>query len=345
MALTIYDISKKAGVSTATVSRVLNGSDKVKDSTRQRIMDIIQEYDYSPNAFARGMGLQSLKTIGILCADSSDLFLAKAVYYLEQELQANGYESLLCCTGYNLDIRKNYVDLILSKKIDGLILVGSNFIGSTKEENQYIRDASAQLPIMVLNADFDYPNVYCALCDDFTAMKEAACAMITAGTPDILYLYDSNTYSGIRKLKGFRAAMEEYAVPDYEKRICFMDSKSIKPGAVADHIAAMADAGMTFHGIMASDDMLAIGGIKYAQRKGLRIPEDLSVIGYNNSVLTDCCTPELTSVDNCLEPLTHQLVQTLMGVLSGTEMPKKTVFSGKLVKRGTTPFEMEEQER
>lgn len=71
--MTIYDISKKAGVSIATVSRVLNGSDKVRPATRKKVMDIIEKYDYTPNAFARGMGLHSVQTIGILCADSSDL--------------------------------------------------------------------------------------------------------------------------------------------------------------------------------------------------------------------------------------------------------------------------------
>ena len=95
MALTIYDISKKAGVSIATVSRVLNGSDNVRPSTRKKVMDVIEKYDYTPNAFARGMGLHSIHTIGILCADSSDLFLAKAVYYLEQELQAIGRPAIV----------------------------------------------------------------------------------------------------------------------------------------------------------------------------------------------------------------------------------------------------------
>lgn len=364
MALTIYDISEKAGVSIATVSRVLNGSNKVKASTRQKIMDIITEYDYAPNASARGMGLQSSKTIGILCADSSDLFFSKAIYYLEQELQANGYESLLCCTGYNLDIRKNYINLILSKKIDGLILAGSNFIGSTREENQYIKDASAQIPIMILNGAFDHPNVYSTYCDDHAAMQEAASALLNAGIRDILYLYDSRSYSGIRKLKGFRAAMEEYGIADYEKRIFFYDKnaktgpdtkdgnidKFVKadkdpnadkecrqPGEIADFIESITQKGLTFHGIIASDDALAVGCMKYACRNGLRIPEDLSIIGYNNSMLAGCCIPELTSVDNRLESQTHQLVQTLLGVLSGNEMPKKTVFSGKLIKRGTTP--------
>jgi LacI family transcriptional regulator/LacI family asc operon transcriptional repressor len=336
--MTIYDISQKAGVSIATVSRVLNGSDKVRPTTRKKVMDIIEEYDYTPNAIARGMGLHSLQTIGILCADSSDLFLAKAVYYLEQELQANGYESLLCCTGYNQDIRRNYLDLILSKKVDGIILVGSNFIGTSEDENQYIKDVSAQVPIMLLNASYDYPNVYSTLCDDYTAMYDATSSMLDAGITDILYLYSSNSYSGAKKLKGFREAMKAHDVSDYERLIHFYEGDIQQMNHVSGFVEKLVKKGLVFHGVIASEDALAIGSIKYAQKKGLRIPEDLSVIGYNNSILTTCCTPELTSVDNRLENQTHQLVQTLLGVLGGEEMPKKSVFSGKLIKRGTTCF-------
>lgn len=335
--MTIYDISKKAGVSIATVSRVLNGSDKVRPATRKKVMDIIEKYDYTPNAFARGMGLHSLKTVGILCADSSDLFLAKAVYYLQQELQANDYESILCCTGFNLDIKKNYLDLILSKKVDGIILVGSNFIGTTEEENQYIKDVSTQIPIMLLNAAFDYPNVYSTLCDDYTAMAEVASSMIEAGITDILYLYNSNSYSGTKKLGGFEAAMKEHCIADYEKRIYFYDGDPQRVKDISKFMEPIYEK-MPFQGVIAADDALAIGAIKSAQQRGIRIPEELSVIGYNNSMLTCCCTPELTSVDNRLETQTHQLVQTLLGVLSGEEMPKQSVFSGKLIKRGTTRF-------
>ena len=338
MALTIYDISKKAGVSIATVSRVLNGSDNVRPSTRKKVMDVIEKYDYTPNAFARGMGLHSIHTIGILCADSSDLFLAKAVYYLEQELQANGYESILCCTGYNLDAKKNYVNLILSKKVDGLILVGSNFIGTTEEENQYIKDGSKQVPIMLLNASFDYPNVYSITCDDSSTMFAATSAMLNAGISDILYLYDSRSYSGRKKLGGFMAAMESYHIADFEKLIYFYEGNNQNLSEVENFVEKIAKSGKTFHGVITSDDSLAIGCIKYAQKHNIRIPDELSVIGYNDSMLTGCCTPELTSIDNKLETQTHQLVQTLLGVLSGNEMPKKSIFSGKLIERGTTRF-------
>lgn len=336
--MTIYDISKKAGVSIATVSRVLNGSDKVRPSTRQKVMDIIEKYDYTPNAFARGMGLHSLKTVGILCADSSDLFLAKAVYYLEQELQANGYESLLCCTGYDLDNKKNYLNLILSKKVDSIILVGSNFIRTTEAENQYIKDAAEKVPIMVLNAVFDHPNVYSIACDDYSAMYEAATSMLHAGIKNILYLYNANSYSGIKKLHGFMDAMEAHGVADYKKLIQFYNGDSQQMNDIAAFVEKAADDLPHFHGAIAADDPLAIGIVKYAQKKGLRIPEDLSIIGYNNSMLTGCCTPDLTSVDNQLEPLTHRLVQTLLGILAGEKLPNKTILSGELIKRGTTLF-------
>jgi len=338
MALTIYDISKKAGVSIATVSRVLNGSENVRPSTRQKVMDVIEKYDYTPNAFARGMCLHTMHTIGIFCADSSDLFLAKAVYYLEQELQANGYQAILCCTGYEHDIRKNYVNLILSKKIDALILIGSNFVSTEDSANQYIKDSAAQVPVMILNAAFDYPNVYSITCDDFSTMFDTTCAMLKAGISDILYLYNSHSYSGLKKLNGFKAAMEDSHISDFEDLIYYYEGDYNDTSSVADFVTAIAESGRTFHGVIASEDALAIGAVKYAQRANLDIPKDLSIIGYNNSILTGFSSPELTSVDNKLEVQTHQLVQTLLGVLSGRDIPQKSVFTGRLIERGTTHF-------
>lgn len=85
--MNIYDVSNKAGVSIATVSRVLNGNAKVSSATRNKVLDAMKELDYTPNVFARGLGLNTMKTIGIMCIDSSDIYLANAVYYLEQELR------------------------------------------------------------------------------------------------------------------------------------------------------------------------------------------------------------------------------------------------------------------
>ena len=113
----IYDISKLAGVSIATVSRVLNDKSKVSENTRKKVIDAMKKLDYTPNAFARGLGLNTMKTVGIMCADISDPFFANAVYYLENDLRKNGYESILCCTGFDLKDRKSCLQILLSDEL------------------------------------------------------------------------------------------------------------------------------------------------------------------------------------------------------------------------------------
>jgi LacI family transcriptional regulator/LacI family asc operon transcriptional repressor len=333
--MTIYDVSEKAGVSIATVSRVLNGSDNVSDQTRQKVLDVIEACDYTPNAFARGLGLNSMNSIGILCADSSDLYLANAVYHIEQELRENDYNCILCCTGYKLADKQKYLNLLVTKKVDAVILVGSNFISDNEEENDYIRIAASEIPVLLLNADFDYENVYCSLCDDFKSTMQATSYIIDTGIRDILYLYNSKSYSALRKLSGYQSALTQNGVPiKMEYMQYFPGNHSDLPG-IADFLSGL-DSSIKYRAVIACDDNLAIGAVKYARKKGLSIPDDLSIIGYNNSLLSTCCEPELTSVDNRLQTLCHHIVKTLIGILNGKEMPQKVIFSGELIKRGTT---------
>lgn len=334
--MTIYDISEKAGVSIATVSRVLNGSGSVSEKTRKKVLDVISRYEYTPNAFARGLGLNTMKTIGILCADSSDLYLAKAVYYIEQKLRLNGYDSILCCTGYDLEAKAAAVNLLINKKVDALILAGSNFIYENDADNQYVTDAAAQLPLMLLNAALDAPNVYSVISDDFTSVYEATLQMISGGVRDIVYFYNSASYSGKKKLAGYLAAMEEKKLMNGAELVQFYQGSHEDIPAMTEHLKKLHSRGTRFHGVIASDDTLALAAVKFAKLMGYSLPEDFSVLGYNNSILVNCCDPELTSIDNKLETLCQHLINTLMGVLSGNEMPKKTVFSGEIIRRGTT---------
>lgn len=333
--MTIYDISEKAGVSIATVSRVLNGSKNVSEKTRTKVLDTIRQCGYTPNAFARGLGLNTMNTIGIMCADSSDPYLAKAVYYIERKLRTNGYDSLLCCTGYELADKAAAMRLLLTKKVDGIILVGSNFVYENDDKNRYISDAASRIPVMLLNAALDVPNVYCIVSDDFTSMYQAASEMAESGPEDILYFYNSTSYSGKRKLEGYCAAMKGKGLLSDELIQYFSGSHEDVHG-MTEHLKALNRQGLRFHGVCASDDVLALAAVKFAKEMNYRIPEDFSVLGYNNSMLAACCDPELTSIDNRLETLCQHLITILLGVLAGREMPKKTVFSGEIVRRGTT---------
>lgn len=336
--MTIYDISKMAGVSIATVSRVLNGNTNVRPKTKKKVLDVIEQCGYTPNAFARGLGLNTMRTIGILCADSSDLYLAKAIYHIEQSLRAGGYNSILCCTGYELESKKTSLNLLLSQRVDSVIMIGSHFIESNDEDNQYIREAALQIPFMLLNADFDCFNVFCTLCDDFKAMQDATLSLLDYGIHDILYLYNSQSYSGLRKLSGYQSA---YHLKDLTPKKQY---QQYYPGGHNDFESAcnflneLKSNGLTFHAVVASDDILAAAAVKYARANQISIPDELAIIGYNNSILSTCCEPELTSVDNRLERICKQLVKTLIDTLDNKEMPQKTIFSGELIKRGTTPF-------
>lgn len=335
--MNIYDVSKRAGVSIATVSRVINGNSYVSQKTKEKVMKVIEECAYTPNAFARGLGLNSMHTVGIMCATSSDPYLASAVYILEQELRQNNYDSLLCCTGYDLIDKQNYLNLLLSKRTDGIILVGSNFVEAEPEKNEYIREAAKKVPIIILNGSIDGENIFCTLCDDYHAVYEATNSLLQSGSSEILYLYNSKSYSGNKKLAGYQAAMDANEKVSKKKNdyIHYVNGDIIE---VKNYLTSLKKKGLTFDAIVTSDDSLAIGALKYAKENNFNVPEQLSIIGFNNSFISLCSDPELTSIDNKLETLCSHGISTLMGVLNNLPVPLKTVFPAELIKRGTTSF-------
>lgn len=331
--MNIYDISKKAGVSIATVSRVMNGSANVSEKTRQKILDIIREEDYTPNPFARGLGLNTMKTVGFLCADSSDQFFSRAIYYLERALRANNYDAILSCTGADLETRKKYLRMLLAKKVDAVILIGSTFIEPTPEGNRYILEAAKEVPVIILNGYLKADNVYCVLCDDADTVCHIASAYLEKDRKELLFLYRSDSYSGRHKLAGFKRAFLEHELPLDPRRIVLFN------GSIAetrDRLTALAQSGLNFDTVITSDDELAIGALKYAKAAGLAIPSRFNIVGYNNSQMGICCEPELSTIDNQLEFCCNSAVSTLMSVLEGKSAPAKTILSTNLIIRGTT---------
>ena len=352
--MNIYDIAKLSGVSIATVSRVVNGSPRVSEKTKQKVLAVIEESEYTPNVFARGLGLNSMKTIGILCPDISDQYMAEAVFHLEKRMHQYGYDCILGCSGSRQAAREHHTRLLLSKRIDALILVGSLFAGSGKdqEETEYLREAAKQVPVFLINGYVEGENIYCSYGDDCQGAYDVTKALIRRGKKRILFLYDSQTYSARRKLIGYETALADAGCPirgelkfylrplgsGSMEESCFVDSV---PGTMQGKIhytreMLLAHRTLEFDSVFACNDSLAVGALKYALAKGLSVPEELSVAGYNNSMMAVCCEPELTSIDNKLETLCQHLITTFLGVLSGNEMPIKTVFSGDIIKRGTT---------
>lgn len=329
--MNIYDISAKAGVSIATVSRVLNGTGKVSEKTKKKVMDVIEETGFQPNLFARGLNLNTMHTIGILCADCSDIYLAAAVSYLERELRSHDYDALLCCTGYEYQNRQKYMQLLLSKKVDAIILIGSHFMEPIASRNQYILDAAKEVPIMLINSYLKGPNIYCTLCDDYEAMKTSTIQM-RQFTDNILYLYRSTSYSGLRKLEGFCDAME--LDENKQEQHILLFNGSIKE--TAEMLEARYQSGNRPKAILTSDDELAVGALKFAQSVNISVPDELQIVGYNNSQFGLCCTPEISSIDNRLEYSCINTVSSLMQLLEKKNVPDRTMVSAQFIERGTT---------
>ncbi len=329
--MTIYDISKKSGVSIATVSRVINNKKGVSEATRQRVLAVMEEKGYTPNAIARGLGMNSMKTVGILCMDVADIYLAQAVSTLERELRRQNYDSLLCCTGGELETKKGYLGVLLSKRVDAIILVGSHFLSG---DTSYIESAAKQVPILLINGYIKAKNVYCVVCDDFGSMRSAVDTLIAKGRRHILYAYDTTTYSGRQKLDGYRFALASAGIPADERMVMHCRSSGIEE--IRAEFDGIFESELPVDAVVTSDDAIAVAAVKSALAHGRVIPRDLEVIGYNNSILSRCCEPELTSVDSRVEALCMTAISTLFGVIAGKDFPDKTTLSGELVKRYST---------
>ena len=296
----------------------------------------MEEYDYVPNPFARGLGLKTMRTIGLLCPNAADYYLANALSYLERLLRQQGYDSMLLCTGKDLKDREKGVEWLINKHVDGIILLGSTFVEGSEAGNLYLRNASRRLPLVLLNASYSYENIYSVLCDDYHATMIATQYLLENGRKNILYLYHNRNYSGLKKLAGYKDALKGAGVPIQDKLIHYYVEDKMSIPDIRNYILGIDKKGVKFDAVMTSEDVLSVGAFKYARIVGRNVPADLPIIGYNNSSFCLCCEPELSSVDNKLEMLCQQSVSTLLKVLSGENVPQKTVFMGELVLRGST---------
>lgn len=337
--MNIYDISKKTGVSIATVSRVINGSSSVSEKTREKVMEAINEYGYTPNIFARGLGLNTMMIVGIMCTDSSDPYFAKAVYYTEQELRKNGYNVLLSCTGHDYNFKRKSLNLLLSKKVDAIILIGSNYIENESGMNEYIIKAAETVPIMIVNGELNAPNIYCAVCDDYAAIYKLTSRFIESGRKNICYIYNSHSYSSTKKLNGFRDAMKAAGLTANDENCLYTETLGLTVSETEKAISEIFRHKRKYDGIITADDVIAAGFIKYAKHSGISVPDEVFVAGFHNYDIAECCEPELTSVDNNLEEICKHCVNTLMNIFSQEKSaPKRTVFLSEIIERNSTDF-------
>jgi LacI family transcriptional regulator len=322
----MVDIAKLAGVSIATVSRVINEPEKVRIETRKRVQIVLEQTNFVANAVARGLVLNSMNTIGVLVADIRDLYFANVTYAIERRFTGLGYNVLLSNTGGELGEKKRYLRVMLEKQVDGIILVGSVF--KERSSNEHILAASESIPIVMVNSYLEGDNIYSVLCDDYQGIKNVVDYLVTAGRREIYYLNGLKSFSGLSKVNGFRDAIRGYGLK--ENDVLEIDS-SVEGGI--EGICRIISEGKKVEAVITGEDITAIGAMKELINRGYKIPDDVAVVGYNNSMLATIVTPSLTSVDNLQEAMANNSVQILYDVLHGKQVSQKTVLSPILVKR------------
>ena len=326
----IYDIAKLAEVSTATVSRVMNNG-RVSEKTRERVLRVMEENSYSPNVHARRMNLNASKTIGVVVTGLDRMFFSQAVAIIERELKKADYDISLYCTGSRIENVEKYIRFFKSRSADGIIFIGSIFKGI--DNRAHLNKAALSVPVLFINAEPNSDNIYSVVANDVLAVSEAVAHLTEKGHRRFLYVYENETASGLKKLQGFNSGIQSCGLGS-ENCVTLRCARDI--WVAKAEIAFILEKQPDITAIIASEDELAVGALKAAEALGIKVPERLAVIGYNNSVLALCCSPELTSIDNKIVSMCEISVKILMDALAGRETPRHISLDCDLIIREST---------
>ncbi len=331
MSVTLNDIADKAGVSLATVSLALNGNEKVNIDTRERIQRIAREMNYIPNARARALVNKSTKTIGLVIPEVINPFFAELAQSIKSYVRDKGFNLILCSTDYKSDEEKRYINMFRSGQVDGAIFacVGDMMA----EHNQMITQlARENVPVVYVDRDgVDNELIPVIKSDLFSAAYQAADHLINLGHSRIGFIGQSQ-----ERLAGFKKALKEAEIEVKEQYI-FYDYLTIEGGYLVGKKVATMQKMPT--GLIAINDEMAIGIIQSLTANGVKVPEDVSVVGIDNIKMANFYNPPLTTVDIPVEKMGQKAAAVLLKKIAGYELDpteKYIVFPSELIIRAST---------
>ena len=326
MSITIREIAKLANVSIGTVSRVLNNKETgYTEETKAKVLDIIKKYDYIPNSAARALSTQSTKTLGCIIPDICNPFFPELARGIEDMASTYGYHIFLCNTDLDAQKEESYVYTLLERQVDGLL-----FASSTSNTSKNItRIQKANKPIILLDAcmhDKNIPHIYI---DNSFGVYTATKHLIEKGHTSIAFITGTiNLSTSKERLRGYETALKEAGLPLQEQLIIEGDY------TVESGVRAMEQLSLhSYTALLASNDLMAYGVYKYARTHGIRIPEDLSIIGFDNLSFSQIIDPPLTTVSQPAYELGQYAAEMLIKCLQGMEAPSYHLYKPTLIIR------------
>ncbi len=290
--VTIKDVAKVAGVSYATVSRALSGSPEIGEETRQRIIKLSKEMGYTPNSIARSLVVQSTKIFGLILGRINNPFMSEMAFYVEKHAREKGYNLMLCNSGSDLDHEEETYRLLVGRQVDGIIIIPSG-------ANSYdrLKPYLGTTPTVFMSENLkDLRESYVTV-DNYKGTMMGVDYLHSLGHRKILYFgrrIGSITHQ--LRAQGYEEACDRHGIPS-----AFVDNhythSSIKKGYSIAMELFKAQGHLEYTAIMASTDTMALGIIKAADEFGLRIPEDFSLIGFDNINFSSLPKINLTTIE------------------------------------------------
>ncbi len=328
---TIREVAQRAGVSYATVSHVINNTRFVSDETRARVQQAMSELNYRPNAIARSLRNGRTNSIGMILPDSSNPYFAEIGRAIEDEAFNHGYSIILCNMELDPDKENFYVDVLIKKQVDGIIFVAT---GDQLPLLDILR--SYHIPVVMIDRDLPEVEVDTIITDNPLGGYLATRHLLELGHRRIACITgpSSNITPSAGRITGYRRALEEAGI-SYEDKIVRLGDFHPRSGMeITDQFLREPNPPTA---IFACNDLMALGAIRAARKAGLQVPDELSIVGFDNIDLANYTNPPLTTISQEQSHLGVWATQTLVRRITGAHLPYlKETLPTRLIEREST---------
>ncbi|UJF36412.1 substrate-binding domain-containing protein [Paenibacillus hexagrammi] len=329
MVPTIRDVAKKSNVSVATVSRVLNGLNGYSDKTKQKVLKTIEEMGYQPNAIARSLSNKRTQTLGVMFPDVSNEFSSGILHGIEELAHDRGYSVLVCNTAVDGNRTLKYLQVLREKQVDGIIFSSEML----KEEYIQVLDAM-NIPVVLVSSETKYSGIPYVKVDDRMAAYDATNYLIGQGHRNIAMISGTkgDPIAGTPRVEGYKQALVDNGITVNDAKIVYGNFRFESGSRLMGQLLSE-DSSIT--GVFAACDEMAIGAMNYAMNNGISVPDQLSVVGYDNLKLSEMMVPSLTTIHQPLYDLGRIASEKLIAMVETGGIVPSSIVPHSLIERQT----------
>ncbi len=322
---TIKDVAKYAKVSIATVSRVINNSPLASEDSKRKVLKAIEDLGYQPNALARGLVSQKSNSVGILIPDVSNLVFAKVFRGMEDAVHQHDSNVFICNTDANKDRMLRYIKFLREKRVEGVI-----FTSEEVTEEYFEALKSLKVPVVLVATEAPKYKLPAVKVNDYQAVKDAINYLIKHGHKEIGMISGplQDKIAGEPRYQGYKDALAENGISFYAENVTYGDYRFQSGRKGFKELISRNDA---ITAIFASSDEMAIGAIVEANKMGYKVPERLSVIGYDNVRLSEMSNPALTTIDQSLYNMGYKGAELLFDLIEKNQKQSIDMYTGETI--------------